>query len=367
MPDTPITSIAVVKWAPHDETAETISHEFQQLGIQTTLFRFNTAIPSNVDMVLTFGPNGAWLPIPRQLANLSTTTRPILVHWNTENPVDPRFPRPLAKTISAWRSRLENPDTPSALANQPPLRYLKQRMYRFRYTGDYLYAAAHGWLDALIDSSEIFTQQHRSYGLPAHFVPWGTPTRWYKDLSLPRDIDVLWMGKRRTKRRSQLIEQIRAALTAQGFNLYVADGEEHPFIFGPERIRILNRAKITLNLLAGASYDDIFTYRFHVAAGNRSLVISEPEFPHCRRYQPNHHYIAAPRAALLETILYYLHHEPERQRITENAYQLVTQEMTFRHSLQTLLQIATSARAAHPALNTLHSLASTSTESASLT
>lgn len=66
--------------------------------------------------------------------------------------------------------------------------------------------------------------------------------------------------------------------------MYVVDNVENPFVFGEERLRLLNRLTITLNLLP-TWYDHAFPYRFHLAAPNRSLVVSEPIPPHCPRYQ----------------------------------------------------------------------------------
>lgn len=77
-------------------------------------------------------------------------------------------------------------------------------------------------------------------------APWGATPRWYADLGLERDIDVLWMGKRGSKRRSNLLDQVRKELDTVGVSIYVADNEENPFIHGDDRIRFLNRAKLPL-------------------------------------------------------------------------------------------------------------------------
>jgi hypothetical protein len=185
----------------------------------------------------------------------------------------------------------------------------------------------------------IFADFHHRHGVPACFVPWGTPPEWHADLRLERDIDVLWIGKRRTRRRARLLDQLIPALRQYGVNLYVADGIERPFIYDQERTDILNRARITLNLLP-AWYDPALLFRFHMAAGNRSLVISEPCLPHNPEVLPGVHYVEAPVGALVETILFYLEHEAARREIAEQAHRLVTGRLTLRNSVRALMGAA---------------------------
>jgi len=186
-------------------------------------------------------------------------------------------------------------------------------MHKFRYLGEYRHAHARGWLYLLASSSKIYADLFTQNGLPTRYVPWGTSPKWFAPLGLPRDIDVLWFGKRRTPRRNRLLRQIHDMLCSKNISMYVADNMEHPFIYREERLRILNRAKITLNLLP-TWYDNAFPYRFHVAAGNRSMVISEPILPHCPEYQPGVHYVSAPPEQLVDTIRYYLDHPTSENR-----------------------------------------------------
>ena len=124
--------------------------------------------------------------------------------------------------------------------------------------------------------------------------------------------------------------------------MFMADGVERPFIFGEERTRLLNRAKITLNLKT-RWYNSGFAFRFHTVAGNRSLVVSEPFRTHVSRYQAGVHYAVAPPEQLAETILYYLDHESERRALAENAYQLATTELSLGNSVRQLMQLAAQA------------------------
>lgn len=343
-------TVAVVKWSDHDEIATAIHDELINLGYQAVYFRFDEAIPDNADIVFSFAPYGRFLPIPRQLASTPAEKRPIFVHWNTENPPCLRIPWFLIGTIGAFRSWVDRLNDSCnhwirVLASKPPLSWINKRMLRFRYVGDYRYAYHKGWLDILVESSEIYTRLHSRHGLPAIFVPWGTSRNWYANLNLKRDIDVLWMGQRRNKRRSKLLDQVRQQLSACGVKMYVADNIENPFIFGEVRTQFLNRAKITLNLQT-SWYDNIFPYRFHMAAGNRSLVVSELFLSHCSVYTAGTDYVSVPANNLVMTLLYYLEHDDKRFQIIENAYQLVTTELTFTNSIKAILEAVDKVRLA---------------------
>jgi hypothetical protein len=196
-----------------------------------------------------------------------------------------------------------------------------------------------GWLDALAETSLLFTQYHQEHGLPAYYVPWGTSANHYKTLHLDRDIDVLWMGKRRTRKRSIHIDKVRRDLQLHGFNMYVVDGIENPFVFDEERTRLINRSRITLNVHSNR-HDNSFHMRFHMVAGNGSMVVSENLLPHYVEYLPGVHYAAAELDNLSNSVRYYLENEEERAQIAHNAFQLVTGEMTMANSLRKIIELA---------------------------
>jgi hypothetical protein len=320
-----------------------IYEELVNLGHRPVYFIYGAPIPSNVDIVLTHGPYGKLLPVWQQAAQFSSINRSSVVHWNTEGYPDLRLPPLVMWTLGAYRSRLgrlnhSNHAWLRQLASKPPISWLDGRMLRFRHIGDYEYAYRKGWLDVLADSSQIYAQLNNRHGIPTLHIPWGPTPAVYADLGLKRDIDVLWMGNRATRRRSKLLDRIRQELNAYGIALYVADNEENPFIFGETRTRFLNRAKITLNLTR-TWYDDNFS-RFAYATANRSLVVSEPLLSHCSDYEVGIHYISAPINKLAQTIVHYLIHDDERQAIVENAYQLVTTKLAFRNSISRLIDAA---------------------------
>ncbi|MGQ9787685.1 MAG: glycosyltransferase family protein, partial [Anaerolineae bacterium] len=256
----------------------------------------------------------------------------------------PEWPPALTCLIAAaraWVDRCNRNDNAlvQRLLHPALLSRMGRRVLRYRYIGDYRYAHKMGWLDVLADHSEVTVAFHRLCGIPAVYVPQGTSPEWWKEMNLERDIDVLWMGQRRNRRRRAVLVHVCRTLRKQGLNVYVADGIENPLIFGEKRTEILNRTRITLNIPT-TWYHDCFIARFHMVAGNRCLVVSEPFLMHSAEYQPGVHYVQVETSHLVDTVMYYLEHEEERAAIAENAFQLVTTRLTLRNSVEKLLQIA---------------------------
>lgn len=333
-------TVAIPRGNERDGIADVISDELNALGYQPVHFQIGSVIPEKADVVFSFGPYGKFLTIPRQLAKLSPDKKPIFVHWNTEGIPDLRIPWKIMSSIAGWRSWLGRvQDFRNGSARIPGTERLfsliESRMLRFRYLGDYYYTHGRGWLDIFADTSEIYAELHRRHGLPTIVAHWGATPQWYKDLGLERDIDVLWMGTRGTRRRSVLLDRVRRELETNGVRMHVADGKENPFIFGDERIYYLNRSKITLNITR-TWYDDNFS-RIALAAPNRSLIISEPVLPHCPSFIAGTHYVSVPVETLAKTILFYLDHEEERLRIVDHAYHLVTTKLVFRESIKSIM------------------------------
>ena len=332
--------VAVLQWSAAGELGEAIADELGSLGHEAVIFHDGTPVPEGVDVVFSFGPYGKFLTVPRQLSYLPEVVRPLFVHWNTEGLPDLRIPWPVIRKVGSARSWIERQDGSlhRLLSSRPvsaACSKLRSRLMRYRYVGDYYYAYQKGWMQVFADSSIIYAGIHRKNGLPAVYAPWGATRGWYADLGLERDIDVLWLGKRGTKRRSMLLDRVKRELKPHGVRMYIADGEERPFIYGEERTKFANRAKITLNLTR-TWYDDNFS-RFAMIIPNHSLVVSEPLLAHCPSYKPGVHYVSAPIERLSETILFYLEHESERQALVESAYRMVTQELPFKSSIGTIM------------------------------
>jgi hypothetical protein len=335
--------VAVPEWVENDGIAKMIVFELEQIGYNPVLFFFENNIPENVDYLLTFGPYNRILPIWQKNARIRLSHRPVVIHWNTEGMPDLRIPSKVVRALAAMRSKIGRMGNSGSvldhfLYSMRPLANIDRSFTRYRFHGDYEYACRKGWLHVLSDTSHIYSRIRSEIGIPTVYAPWGASQRWYEDLGLERDIDVLWMGVRGSQRRSRILSQVSRELRSKGLRVHIADNEENPFIFGEERTRYLNRAKITLNITR-TWYDDNFS-RFTIACSNRSLVVSEPVLPHCTEFKENVHYASARIEDLTKTILYYLEHEDERRRIVDNAYDLLITELKFENSLRKMFAAA---------------------------
>jgi len=167
-------------------------------------------------------------------------------------------------------------------------------------------------------------------GLPAHWVPLGyDPSRGH-DMGLVRNIDVLFLGTLEVPRRRRLIKRLRR----RGVNLLAMGSRFDPACWGENRTHLLNRTKIFLNLSRFPG--ELPDTRLILGMANKTLVISEPIY-NPAPYVPGKHYISAPIEELPEVIRYYLTHEDERERIVNEGYRLVTQEVTMACSVSHIL------------------------------
>lgn len=335
--------VAVPEWVENDGITKMICFELEQIGYTPVLFFFDSNIPDDVDYLLTFGPYNRILPIWQNNARTPPNRRPVVIHWNTEGMPDLRIPPRIVRVLGAMRSKIGRMGYSGSVFDNflysiRPVSNIDQSFKRYRFHGDYEYACRKGWLHVLSDSSHIYSQIRSKNGIPTLYAPWGASQSWYENLGLERDLDVLWMGKRGSPRRSRILNQVFKELKSKGLNVYIADDEENPFIFGEERIRYLNRAKITLNITR-TWYDDNFS-RFTMACSNRSLVVSEPVLPHCTEFKANVHYVSAKIEDLASTIVHYLEHEEPRRQIIDNAYELMMAELKFEKSLRKMFAAA---------------------------
>ncbi len=315
--------VAILSWSADDGIAKAFETALAIQGALPRLFVIGDPIPEPVDLVLSFAPYGRLTPLMTRLVDLPLHRRPRWLHWSMECFPSLGVPWPLLSRLARLRSQVDT---------------VGERLARHRFLGEYLRALDAGLMTRLVESSNLHAQIYQAHGYDVPYVPWGMPSAWQADMELERDIDVLWMGKRRTRRRARWLGLIRAEIEAEGLHMYVADGEERPFVFGQERIRLLNRARVTLNLLP-RSYDTAFTFRFVHAAANGSLVVSEPNLPHCPEIEPGQHYVAAEPRHLSQTILRCLRMPEAQAPVVAAARSLVRKHLTMQASLARILDL----------------------------
>lgn len=317
---------------------------FEAHGCEIAWVERRQRIPSDADLVLAYGPfrlSSSMLPLARQLASMPPHRRPVLVWWLTEGIPDPRLPTPLVAALSHLRLVLDETmrqrvDQESQESSQPA-RWLRAG-HRLRVYGELHWLKQHGVLDVLAVTSESRARYLQARGLDCVVVPLGYDRHYGMDMQLARDIDVCFLGNIRASRRHQFLSRVVDELKEHGIAVQV---KTH--LYGDARTQYLNRVRVMLNILRAPQ--DFVGQRFLLAAANKVLVVSEP-LADSAPFVPGRHLVVTPHAQLADTIRYYLNHPEERQRIVEEAYRLVTQELTVTRMIGTILERA---RQAHEA------------------
>lgn len=264
--------------------------------------------------------NANWFPtICRQLVARSKNERPLVVIWHYEPLPHPKaagLPQPRLHLREIAKILLQDPRATDAYSNYRRLRRLVQRDLP-----DLLIASKLGGYEFLCEK-----------GIEAHWVPLGYHPMLGRDMNLPRDLDVLFLGDPNVPRRRGLINNLRHA----GVNVLAMGSWFDPSCWGENRTRLVNRSKIFLNLVR---YPGAFSaLRLLIGMANRTLVISEPMYRPAP-FVPGEHYVSATLEEMAGVIDYYLSNEPERRRIAEAGYQFVTQEATLAQSVSRIMKI----------------------------
>lgn len=338
--------VGVVLWSRRDRFGKVVLETLEGLGCEIVpIFPGMEGDISRVDTLLLFGPWGSLESVFRALRALPPAARPVTILWQGEQFPDPRLPQLVWWGVGLARSYLESLAHISAWRRVGPVRnllaWLTGRLHRFRYFGDIWRYQRQGLINVLAVWSPWVGEELARRGLAPIVVGMGYYPDCGRDLGLARDIDVVCLGKAGSGRRRRLVERMRAELAQRGIALLVIGGVDHPYVFGEERTRLLNRTKIVLNLLR-PKWDDN-SMRFFLAAANGALVVSEPTLRHSD-FTAGVHLVEAPMDRLAETVQAYLEDEQQRKAIVDRARVLAVETLTMGAALQRLLAAAESAR-----------------------
>ncbi len=326
VPEERMSRVGVIFWEKGDGVSKQYSKIIENLGYEIVDFLFDDKVPSQLDAVFLHAPWGSMVPLSNQLLEYPKSERPKLIWWITEQLPDPALPEWFRYGLSRLRSRLERIAYHQVASGvwrcRPSLRWSTQKFFRFRYYGDLYWLRDADVLSLLVVSSPWIANFLRQRDFapfnpegPSYYPDWGA------DLNMERDIPVLWIGKIATARRRRLLNAISSELQKRNLDLMMVDGEHHPYVFGQERTILLNRTKIVLNLLR-TEWDNN-AMRFHLASLNRAMIVTEPMLSHTS-FVSGEHLVEAPINQIVDCICYYLAHDLERQKIVDNAYELIT-------------------------------------------
>jgi hypothetical protein len=185
------------------------------------------------------------------------------------------------------------------------------------------------WCDFVFASTLPRCQFLHSRGIAATFVPMGYDQAWGRNLGLERDIDVLFLGRTDQTPRSGLLPTICKELAARGIELRLVTRG----CYGDERTQLLNRARIVLDLPRLAW--EMPLMRLLMCMGCGALVVSNwtgDPAPFARE-----HLVQAKAGQLAEALVHHLEDAERRRRIVTSAFQFVTEELTLKRSLSTIL------------------------------
>ncbi|HEU0304016.1 MAG TPA: glycosyltransferase [Gaiellaceae bacterium] len=274
------------------------------------------------DRILFVGGNPLWYR--RALSRveaLPQEERPPVIVWHTE-------PLPMPRAAGL-------PREPLTLRELAKIVLRDRRINDWWSNGRYLRALPErGIVTVLAVATGAYQAYLAEHGVESEFVPVGYHIDDGRLLGLERDIDVLFLGDYRIRRRRRILADLRR----EGIDVLV-EGSHSPTrgYWGEARTELLNRTKILLNLprLQGHLPD----IRLIVGMANGALVVSEPlHLP--APFVPGAHYVESPAAELPATVRRYLSDDEARERISHAAHELVTQGLTLEESFARLLDLA---------------------------
>lgn len=332
--------IGVYYWKQDEGFGNAVVGTLENMGYDPAVINRDdfTERISELSLLLIYGPWGSLEPVARRLRGISPAERPAVVLWQSEQFPNPKLHAWVWRTVGLGRSYLDTLGYHQApngtIIPRPAWGLILSRLHRFRYFGDLLRYSRSGFLDVVAVWSKWTTEFLIARGVPAMTAYMGNYAGCGRDLGLQRDIPVLWLGKPGSGRRGQLVRRVHDDLDRRGIKMLVVDGVEHPYVFGEERTKLLNRAKFTLNLLR-QSWDNT-SMRFFLASANKSVLISEPMLPHIP-FDPGVHFIQTPVDEITGTIADWLGRDAEREAMAERAYQLGVEQITMKASLHKII------------------------------
>ena len=301
-------------------TRPTVATVLEELGHLVSLAEDGPVDLAPYDFVLLWLNPGYYPRLRRQLLAMPKASRPLVVVLHAEP-----LPSSRASGFPRW-SMLSAAEIAKIL------------LWDWRATDVYSNAfklrrmMREGSIDLLFAMSAMEVEYAREQGYECGFIPYGYHPKFGRLLGLERDVDVLFLGDTRPPRRRRLLRYLRE----HGVEVTVRGSWHDPSLWGERRTEFLNRTKIVVHLQRYPG--KLAAKRFVLAMGNGAMVISEPAY----RPEPfvdGEHYVVAPIERMPQVIRHYLDHPHERDQIAETGRRLVTEELTFARSMETMLDV----------------------------
>lgn len=303
-------------------TKPTVATVLEEMGHSVTLTEDNPIAFASYDVVLEWGNPGYFPSVRRQLIATPKEERPLVAVMYAEP-----LPPPRASGLPRWPG-----------LNAAEIAKILLRDWRATDIYTNAFRLRRMMREGTIDLLFVHGGEQEEYAAEQGYQYWRYDYGYHKSfgnlLGLERDVDVLFLGETRQRRRRRLLDRLRR----EGIDMTVR-GSWHKgseALWGEERTQFLNRTKIIVHLQRYPG--KVASKRFILAMANGAMVISEPSY----RPEPfvdGVHFVSAPIEKMPEVIRYYLTHPEERERITAAAHRLVTEEVTWERTMNRVITV----------------------------
>lgn len=273
-----------------------------------------------VALLLVYG-NAAWFrPQLAAVAAMPEAERPRVTIWHSEP-----LPPPRAAGLPTPRLHLRELAKIALRDERATDPYTNLRMLRR--------LAEQGLPDRLVVTSHGAAERLAEDGLQAAVVPIGGNPAHGRDLGLERDLDVLFLGALDVPRRRRALQRLRRS----GLAVTAVGGWDDARFWGDERARLVNRARVFLNLSRHPGQFSGVRLMLGMASG--ALVVSEPIY-RPEPFVPGRHYVESPLETMPAVVARYLDDDAERRRIATAGHELVTRKLTHERSVARVLELS---------------------------
>lgn len=307
-------------------TLPTVAKVLLEMGHRVTMTEGEAVDFSPYDVMLQWGNPGYYPKIRRRLLAMPKEKRPLVAVMYCEP-----LPPPRGSGLPQWSS-LNTAEIGKILLRDwratdiySNARLLRKMMH-----------------EGTIDRLFVIGGEQKEYAAEQGYQCWRYDYGYHKSfgnlMGLERDVDVLFLGETRPRRRRQLLDRLRR----EGIDVTVRGSwhKGNDALWGEERTRFLNRTKILVHLQRYPG--KVASKRFILAMANGAMVISEPPY----RPEPfvaGEHFVSATIDELPDVIRHYLAHPEERDIMTSAAHQFVTNEVTWERTMRGVVGVIRSA------------------------
>jgi hypothetical protein len=310
----------VVLHRPSPTPKHRLTLSLEELGFDVTQVPDWSRDISQADVVWAWG-NANWYPRAiRAVAALPRGRRPPLVVWHGE-------PLPYVKGAGLRRARLHAREIAKILLRHAMATDPYSNVWRVRRL------AAQGLPDVLVVTSEAKREFLAEIGIPCDVVPFGYHPTHGSDLRLERDIDILFLGALEVPRRKRALRR----LGREGLEIQAVGGWSDPRYWGADRARLLNRARIMLNISRHPG--QYSGERLVLGMANRALVVSEPMY-RPEPFVPGVHYVEATLDEMPGVMKRYLRDDRGRERVASRGHRFVTEQLRMTRSVERIVDLA---------------------------